>query len=97
MASAVAGVDRQSALALAASRHGSPRQADQAVSVWPPGYSCVSRRDRDDRMIGDAGETARKQHGKKTQIEVITSVEHQPRWSSAEKERLVAVSPEPEL
>jgi transposase len=32
----------------------------------------------------------------KTQVEVITSVERRRRWSSAEKERLVAASLEPE-
>jgi transposase len=31
----------------------------------------------------------------KTQIEVITSVERRRRWSTAEKERLVAASLEP--
>jgi transposase-like protein len=31
----------------------------------------------------------------KTQVEVITSVERRRRWSSAEKERLVAASLEP--
>ena len=31
----------------------------------------------------------------KTEIEVITSVERRRRWSSAEKERLVAASLEP--
>jgi transposase len=37
----------------------------------------------------------RSSHMAKTQVEVITSVERRRRWSSAEKERLVAASLEP--